>query len=189
VAILGADRRHVAIREFAGFLPWCALGIGVGLYFFKALDAAALARALGVLILLYALYSLWMTTRRATRDPLSHPIMRPIAAALSGAVGTMFGAMATIFFAVYLNAYAIEKQAFRATMSAMLLTLSVIRAVAYAAVGEMTGESALVFLAALPAMAIGIYAGSRIHAKLNEAAFRRLVCAILALCAIPLLLK
>ena len=101
----------------------------------------------------------------------------------------MFGAMASIFFAVYLNAYAMEKHAFRATISAMLLSLSLIRLVAYASVGELTAESLALFAAALPAMALGIYAGSRIHARISEKAFKRLVCAILLACAIPLLLK
>jgi uncharacterized protein len=104
-------------------------------------------------------------------------------------VVTMSVTMATIFFAVYLNAYRLEKHAFRATISAMLLSLSLIRLVAYAAVGELTAESLALFAAALPAMALGIYAGSRIHARISEKAFKRLVCAILLACAIPLLLK
>ena len=43
----------------------------------------------------------------------------------------MFGAMATIGFAMYLNVHGLEKHAFRATISAMLLTLSVVRAIAF----------------------------------------------------------
>jgi hypothetical protein len=42
----------------------------------------------------------------------------------------------------------------------------VVRAAAYASVGELGAESVVVFVAALPAMAIGIYAGGRIHAKI-----------------------
>jgi uncharacterized membrane protein YfcA len=189
LAILGRDRAHVARRAFILFLPWCGLGIGIGLYLFKALDADALARALGVLILLYACHAMWLTLRPKMRDPLPAWLLRPAGGVLSGALGTMFGAMATIFFAVYLNAYALERHAFRATISAMLLSLSVVRAMAYASVGELTAESIAVFLAALPAMAIGIYVGGRIHAKISETAFRRLVCAILLVCAIPLLLR
>jgi len=182
LAILGKDRAHVAKRPFIAFLPWCALGIAIGLFFFKTLDAVALARALGVLILLYAAYSIWLTQKVPS-------IVRPAASVLSGAVGTMFGAMATIFFAMYLQANALEKHAFRATISAMLLALSVVRAIAYVSVGEFSAESMVVFLAALPAMALGIWVGGRIHAKISETAFKRLVCAILVVCAIPLLLK
>jgi uncharacterized membrane protein YfcA len=189
LAILGRDRKQIARRAVLLFLPWCALGIGIGLYFFKALDAAALGRALGVLILLYAGYAAWLTLHPGMRDPLQASIVRPSAGVLSGVVGTMFGAMATIFFAMYLNALALEKHAFRATISAMLLALSLVRTIAYASVGELSAESVAVFLAALPAMALGIYAGNRIHAGIGETAFKRLVCGILAACAVPLLLK
>ena len=188
-AILGRDRAHIARRAFIAFLPWCILGIGIGLFLFKVLDAAVLARALGVLILLYACYMIWLTAHPQVRDRLPAALLRPATGALSGVVGTMFGAMASIFFAVYLNAYAMEKHAFRATISAMLLSLSLIRLVAYASVGELSAESLALFAAALPAMALGIYAGSRIHARISEKAFKWLVCAILVACAIPLLLK
>ena len=127
---------------------------------------------------LYAAYSIWLTQKVPS-------IVRPAASVLSGAVGTMFGAMATIFFAMYLQANALEKHAFRATISAMLLALSVVRAIAYVSVGEFSAESMVVFLAALPAMALGIWAGGRIHAKISETAFKRLVCAIVVVCAIP----
>jgi uncharacterized membrane protein YfcA len=187
--ILGGERAHVDKRAFGTFLPWCVLGIGAGLYLFKTLEAAMLARALGVLVLLYAAYTAWLIARPRARDPLPAGAVRPAAGVLSGVVGTMFGAMASIFFAMYLNACALDKRAFRATISAMLLALSLIRLVAYAAVGELGAESLAVFAAALPIMGLGIYLGSRIHARMSEELFKGLVCAILVVCAIPLLLR
>jgi len=187
--ILGGDRAHVDKRAFAFFLPWCVLGIGAGLYLFKALDAVILARALGALVLAYAGYMMWLIAHPEGRDPLPASVVQPAAGILSGIVGTMFGAMASIFFAMYLGASALEKRAFRATISAMLLALSLIRLVAYAAVDELGADSLLVFAAALPVMALGIYLGGRIHARMSEALFKRLVCGILVVCAIPLLLR
>ena len=187
--ILGGERAQVDKRAFVSFLPWCVAGIGAGLYLFKTLDAVALARALGVLVLLYAAYTAWLIAHSQARDPLPAGAVRPAAGVLSGVVGTMFGAMASIFFAMYLNACALEKRAFRATISAMLLALSLIRLVAYAAVGELGAESLAVFAAALPVMGLGIYLGGRIHARMSEGLFKGLVCAILVVCAIPLLLR
>jgi len=187
VTILGRDRRRVAVRDFVAFLPWCVVGIGIGLYFFAALDARTLARGLGLLILLYAGYAWWATThatpRRAPRG------IGPLASALSGIVGTLFGTMGTVFFAMYLDGRRLPKEAFRATMSAMLLTLSVVRGLGYYAVGEFTVDVWVAFAAAFPLMLLGIYIGDRIHVRLNELAFRRLVCAILVVCGVPLLLK
>jgi uncharacterized membrane protein YfcA len=59
------------------------------------LEAAALARALGVLVLLYAAYTAWLIAQPQARDPLPAGAVRPAAGVLSGVVGTMFGAMAS----------------------------------------------------------------------------------------------
>src|SRR6266436_7682885 len=108
VAIVGHDRQHVDRRAFLRLLPGCALGIAAGLFLFKSLDAVLLARTLGAFIIVYAIYSLWMTTRPADSAPpvprtrYGAPLFRLVTSFFSGAVGTMFGAMASIFFAMYL---------------------------------------------------------------------------------------
>ena len=189
-AIIGRDRRHVARRAFLRLLPGCALGIAAGLFLFKSLDAVLLARSLGAFIILYAIHSLWMTTRPAGSTPPVPPaLLRPLASFFSGAVGTMFGAMASIFFAMYLDASGANKQTFRATLSAMLLTLSIARTVGYAAVNELTLDSFVLCAAAIPAMGLGLLVGDRIHSGLSQTAFQRVVCAALFLCGVPLLLK
>jgi uncharacterized protein len=190
VAILGRDRRHVARRAFIAFIPWCVLGIGFGLYLFKTLDSRTLARGLGVLVLIYAAHSLWATTRPARVKRRWLPrVIGPVAGALSGAVGTLFGTMGSIFFAMYLDAQSLNKDAFRATMSAMLLLLSTVRGIGYFAVGEFTQEAWIMFGMAFPLMLVGIYVGDRIQVGISEETFKRLVCITLFLCGIPLLLK
>jgi uncharacterized protein len=189
-AIIGKDRQHVDRRAFLRLLPGCALGVAAGLFMFKALDAVLLARALGAFIILYAIYSLWMTTRPpGSTPPVPPTALRPLSSFFSGAVGTMFGAMASIFFAMYLDASGASKQTFRATLSAMLLTLSIARTVGYAAVNELTVDSFILCGAAIPAMGIGLLLGDRIHSGLSEQAFKRVVCAALFLCGVPLLLR
>lgn len=187
-AIVGHDRQYVSRGDLVSFIPWCAGGIVIGLYFFTVLDSRELARGLGALILIYAAYVLWSTIRpaRARRGLRG---LGPLAGTLSGAVGTLFGTMGTVFFAMYLDARSLPKEAFRATMSAMLLTLSVLRGIGYYATGEFTGDALLLFAAILPIMFLGIYAGDRIHVRLGELTFRRLVGATLVLCGVPLLLK
>lgn len=189
LAIIGKDRRHIAIKEFVAFIPWCVCGVLIGLYFFATLDARTLARGLGVLVLGYAAY-VFSTTLRPIREtrPLAR-VLSPLAAWLSGVVGVVFGTMATVFFAMYLDAKSMAKTAFRATMSAMLLTLCVARGIGYWAVGEFTHEVWIAFAMALPLMLIGIWLGDRIHVRLSEVAFKRLVCVVLLICGIPLLMR
>lgn len=189
ITILGHDRRHVAVRSIIPFLPWCLLGIALGLWLFAKLDGRTLARGLGVLVLAYAGYALWKMMRPAADTRTSSPVIAPLASALSGVVGAMFGTMASVFFVMYLDTRNLAKNAFRATMSAMLLALSVVRGAGYYAVGELTRESLILFAAAFPAMMIGIYIGNRIHLSISEVAFRRLVILVLFICGVPLLLR
>ncbi len=189
LAILGKDRQHIALKVFVAFIPWCVLGVVAGLYFFTTLDARTLARGLGLLVLGYAAYVFSTTLRPPSGTKPLPRILSPLAAWLSGVVGAVFGTMATVFFALYLDSTAMAKTAFRATMSAMLLTLCVLRGVGYYAVGEFTREVWIAFAMALPLMLIGIWAGDRIHVKLSELAFKRLVCVVLLICGLPLLLR
>lgn len=179
VAIVGRSRRHIDWREFVGLLPGCAIGILAGLFAFKALDAKLLARALGVFIIAYAAYSWW-------KPRFELRLLRPAASVLSGIVGTLFGAMATIFFAMYLDAGKMTKDAFRATMSAMILTISVARTLGYAAVGELTLDSLILCAASIPAMGVGLLVGDRLHTGLSPIAFQRFVCIALAACGVAL---
>jgi uncharacterized membrane protein YfcA len=189
LAILGHDRHHIAWREMPAFVPWCLVGIALGLYLFKALEPGTLANGLGVVVLLYAVYALWTSLRPAAGWRIPPRMIGSVSGVVSGAVGTVFGTMATPFFVMYLEARQVAKRAFRATMSAMLLTLAVVRGVGYWAVGEFSREALIVFAAALPVMLIGIAVGNRIHLGLSELAFRRLIGATLLACSIPLMLK
>ncbi len=189
-AILGKDRRYVDRQAYRSLLPGCALGVVAGLALFKALDAVLLARALGVFVILYAGYSFWLGSRPAgSAPPAPAALLRPAASFLSGAVGTLFGAMASIFFAIYLEASGAKKHTLRATLSAMLMTLSLARTVAYAAVGELTLDAFILVGAALPAMALGLLAGDRILSGLSEAGFQRFAGAAFLACGVALLLK
>lgn len=182
LAILGRERRHVDRGAFLAFLPWCVLGVAAGLLLFASLDERVLGRALGAAVMLYAAYSL----RKNAGAP---PLIAPLAAVLSGAVGAMFGAMASVFYAMFLDARRLNREAFRATGSAMLLALSFARGVGYWMAGEFSAESWGLFAAALAPMLAGIWIGDRVTLGLSETSFRRLVCVTLVLSGAPLVLR
>lgn len=189
ITILGHDRRQIAWKDVLPFLPWCMVGIGIGLYVFTSLDAKTLARALGVVVFAYSANALWSTLRPASTLRMPENLVVPFNGVAAGATGTIFGTMASMFFVMYLNARNLPKHAFRATMSAMLLALAVVRGVGYYGVDEFNHDSVLVFAYAFPVMLVGIYVGNHIHVRIPELAFRRLVGATLMACSVPLLLK
>lgn len=186
--LFGKDRRHVSLPMILRILPSCTLGILLGLWLFKTLDAAWLSRGLGALVSGYGLYALWQTRGGGPAKPPPRAIATA-ASFLAGAVGTIFGTMASLFFAVYMDAIRVTKEQFRGTLAALMMTLAVIRGLGYYAVGEFGRESLLLFAAALPFMLVGIFLGDRIHTGMSEKTFRRVVCAILILSGLPLMIR
>lgn len=189
VAILKDDYRHVVWRDLWWITPWCAVGVALGLYFFKTLDARTLAQALGVFVLVYGLYSLRVTLQPGRELRLPMRMVRPITGTLAGFIGTLFGAMAGMFFAIYLDMLKFAKNEFRATVSAILFGLGLFRGAGYIAVGAYDRDALIACAAALPLMAIGIVLGNRIHANLNQLMFKRFVALVLIASGVPLILR
>jgi uncharacterized protein len=189
ITLFGRDRRHVAWGDIARLVPTCVLGILVGLYLFKSLDSAVLAKGLGVLVLLYGLCSLLASWRPPARWSVSPRVAAPIVGLVGGIVGTTFGTMASVFFAMYFDALRRAKEQFRATMNAILLALVVLRGAGYWAVGEYTRDVLVTTAIALPMMLVGIFIGNRVHTGLSELAFRRLVSGALIVSGLALLVK
>ena len=169
ITLFGRDRHHVAWGDIVRLVPTCVIGILVGLYLFKSLDSAVLAKGLGVLVLLYGLCSLLASWRPPARWSVSPRVAAPIVGLVGGIVGTTFGTMASVFFAMYFDALRRAKDQFRATMNAILLALVVLRGAGYWAVGEYTRDVLVTTAIALPMMLVGIFIGNRVHTGLERA--------------------
>ena len=168
------DWREAEWRRLAILVPGSLAGIATGLYVFKTVDQALLARALGAYILLYAAYSL--LGEKLLRGSLDMPrwLVHPVAA-LGGFVATIFGGLAGAIYATYLDALRLSKGAFRVTMSAMLLLLALLRSVGYIAAGVFRLDDFALIAAALVPVAIGTIVGDRLHDRLDPRAFRRVI--------------
>lgn len=189
IAILRTEHRLIAWKDLWRVLPWTALGVAIGIYFFKILDATVLARMLGGFVLAYGSYALLMTWHTPGKLQLPMYAITPTAGTLAGFVGTMFGSMAGMFFAIYLDILRHGRDAFRATVAAILFALGILRGGAYIIAGEFTRDVLIACAVALPMMGLGIFIGNRIHANLNDVAFKRLVAAILMVSGLPLLVR
>jgi hypothetical protein len=187
--ILQKDHRHVVWSALWRVLPWTAVGVVIGIYFFKTLDSRTIAKALGVFAILYGVQSMWRTFKPAPERRLPLHAIAPIAGGVGGFVGALFGASAGMFFAMYLDLLRFAKVEFRATVAAILFGLGLMRASGYIWAGAYHRDALLVCAAALPIMGIGVWAGNHIHANLEQLRFKRLVAAILMLSGVPLLLR
>jgi uncharacterized protein len=188
VTIVARDYRQIAIAELLRTVPAGLIGIAAGLYLFQTLDTRTLMLGLGVLVVAYGCYALWTMTGPAAK-PHSSPLLAPVAGFLGGAVGTTFGTMASIFYAIYFDAIRLAKVNFRATMSAMMLTLSVVRGAGYFVVGEFGRDALIAFAFVFPMMLLGIFIGDRFHGDMDELTFRRVIAIVLVVSGVPLMAK
>ncbi len=188
-AILRTAWHQVAWQDLRRILPSTVVGVAIGAYFFKVLDAATLTRLLGGIVFVYGCYALIITWRPPRKNRLPMAVITPVAGTIAGFVGTMFGSMAGMFYAMYLDMLQRGRNEFRATAAAALFALGILRGGAYVITGEFTRDVMIACATALPMMGLGIWAGSRIHANLNDIAFKRMVAVILMLSGLPLLLR
>src|SRR4051812_15684773 len=178
-ALIGSDRNKVAWAEMLKLVPGTVVGIAIGLYVFTLLSSDTLAKWLGVLVLAYGLYSLWGTFGA----PKAHLPPR-LAAVLGGIGGGMTraaaGPMGSGVFAMYFDATRPAEDHCRATMTAILLTLTVIRGIGYFATGEFSREVFVVTAILFPSMLLGMFIGNRFQHSMSDLAFRRTVaCALI----------
>jgi uncharacterized protein len=187
-ALLGSDRKKVAWGEMVKLVPGTLIGIAIGLYVFTLLDSATLAKWLGALVLAYGLYSL-RGTFGAGKPHLPPRLAAVLGGFGGGMTGTVVGTMGSVFFAMYFDAIKLAKDSYRATMTAILLTLTVIRGVGYFAVGEFSRDVWVVTAILFPSMLVGLFLGNYFHHGMSELSFRRIVACALTVSGIALLIK
>jgi uncharacterized membrane protein YfcA len=189
VALFGSDRRNISWPDIVRLIPGTLAGIAIGLYVFKLLDSATLARALGVMVLIYGLHSLAGTFRQSAHWSLPPRLAAALGGVGGGMTGTVVGTMGSMFYAMYFDAVRLAKQNYRASMTMILLTLTLVRGLGYWAIDEFNREVFITTAILFPAMLTGIFIGNRFHHGMSELTFRRTVSGALIASGLALLAK
>lgn len=181
--------RQVLWSEMLRIAPFLLLGVLMGLYLFYQLDARVIAKGLGVFVILYALYTM-ATAGRTERPPRKLPWPVAIALNAGGAfVGALFGGASSPFYVMYLRALRITGDAFRATMTMVILIQVVLRIGGYAGMGFFDATALLIGCVAVPFMFLGGKLGDVIAERVSVKAFNRIVGAVLLVSGAALTLK
>lgn len=183
------DWRHIVWREIGRIVPGSLVGVFLGLYLLTLFDPQPLARALGVFVVLYALYVMLFAGRTPEIPPRW---MLPVAAVTSffaGIVGSLFGGAAGPLYVIYLNAARLGKDAFRVTITTVMLFQGLTRVAGYAALGLYDRHALLLLAAALPMVVIGSWLGARVVRRFDPVLFNRVVGAVLLVSGTVLVFK
>jgi uncharacterized membrane protein YfcA len=173
---LGAlNWRLVERAELARLVPFMLVGILAGVTLLVNVEPRWLLLALGVFVLLNAL---WNLVRPVRPHPVSAWWSVPAGAA-GGVFSALFGTGGPIY-TTYL-ARRIEGPGFRATISSIILMSGVIRLVTFGTTGLLMQPGLLTqWLWLLPVCAVGVFTGSKLHARLPAHRVRQALFALLA---------
>ncbi len=177
------NREHIAWKEQLPLIPFTLVGVGVGLFLLKAVSTTVLGKALGIFVIVYAIYQLLpLPGLRGSR------LLLVPCGLFGGFIGTLFGTGGPLYV-MYFNLRKLEKTVFRATFAMNFLIDGAIRLIAYASIGFFHRDVLLALLAALPVVGAGLYLGGRMQTGLSQEAFRRFISVLLLASGIALLLK
>ncbi len=184
-----ADWRHIVWPAIWRVLPGSLIGVFAGLYVLRMFDPQPLSRALGAFVVLYALYVFAFSGREFQVPKRWLPAVAVITSTAAGLIGALFGGAAGPMYVIYLNTLRLGRDAFRVTITSIMLFQGVTRLAGYAALGLYDRHVMLLLAAALPMMLVGSWLGARLIRRFNPVWFNRAVGAVLLMSGFALLIK
>ena len=176
-------RRALKPGRLLPFLLGGAIGLPLGVELLRWAPAAHVRVAIGALLILYCIWS------------LARPQINRIAAGgrladggvgiLSGVLGGMTG-FGGILPTIWSGLRGWPKDEQRAVFQPTGVAIFLGTALWLGGTGTVTGDTTRLFLIGLPALLVGTWLGLRLYGRFDEAAFRRVVLALLLLSGLAL---
>lgn len=177
--------RKLAFGEIKWLIPLMILGSLVGVKALLVIPAKPMMYALGIFVICYALYSLFVPARSGE---ISRKWIVPFGF-LGGVFGGMFGSGGFVY-AMYLTRRLFDRDAIRATQATLLSLSSFTRVVIFFFAGVYADFHTLVLaIACLPAMFLGTWLGHRITVTMSREQFLRVIYGLLLISGSALLLR
>jgi len=183
--VVAGARRAVRWRSVALVCVGLAAGVPLGALLLRQGEPTGLLVALGAFLVLSGTAFVLLPERR----PVVWPAWTaPAAGGVAGVLGGLFGTAGPPLI-VYYRLAGLPKAAFRGSLMAVFLLVTLVRVPAYAVTGLFTAPRLWSALVLAPAAAFGWWLGHRVHVELTEARFRLAVSVALVLVGALLLLR
>ncbi len=169
--VVVSSRRDITWRGVAMLMVGVAVGIPIGAWLLGWGDPRFLLVLLGGVLLIVGVAFLVSPVGRGWRWP--NWVVAPVGLA-SGLLTGLFGTGGPPLV-LYYQLAGIEKAAFRGNLMAIFLLMTLIRVPSYAGMGLITTERLWSSLMVLPAVIAGAWLGNRLHLRIEESTFRKLV--------------
>jgi uncharacterized membrane protein YfcA len=175
------DRRALVSR----ILPITGIGMPIGIAIFQYAPSSALKIAFGVIVVLLGLFEL--TTEALARKSGKRAENRKLSTwqgalfLLGGGIMQGLYASGGPFVVYYASREIADKRKFRTTLALLWLILNTVLVCSLFFTGKLTRFTLTYSLYLLPAVLLGMFVGMKVHDRVSETTFRRLVYALLVL--------
>jgi len=177
-------RQAMSWRKVAPFIIGGAVGVPIGALLLTYINPAHLRIGVGVLLVLYSIYS------------LAKPALKPVQGGVptdlgigffNGLLGGLTG-LGGIIVTVWVQLRGWPKDVQRIVFQPVILAAQGMTAVSLAFAGAYTAETIKLYLYGLPALAAGIWIGLKLYGKLDEAGFRKVILWLLLISGVSLVI-
>lgn len=176
-------RHAVNWRRVAPFIIGSALGIPVGTALLTTLDPVKLRVTIGVLLVIYSLYSLIRPALKPVQGGLPADVGVGV---MNGLIGGLTG-LGGIAITIWCQLRGEPKDTQRAIFQPVMFATFAMTAVSFAVAGTFTIETFKLYAFALPILVVGIWCGLHLYGKLDDAAFRKVVLLLLLAAGVSLI--
>jgi len=173
--VLFQMKRHLEWRKILPLVGGALPGILIGVVFLKKMDAVIIKWLLGVTLIVYSGYGLFVNRNKAGLGTGWAYFF----GFLGGCFGGAFGAAGPPVI-VYTSLSTWDKDQIKATLQGYFVLSGMVVVLAHAVSGLTTLPVVRLFAAGLPLLFIGTYVGSRFYGMIDEVLYRRIMLVLLA---------
>lgn len=182
IIVLLYYRASFNLRSVTSLLIPAIAGVPVGVYLLGALDSKIIEVILGVLVLTYALYSLFSPSL----PPLEHPGWAYFFGFIAGVTGGAFNISGPIIV-VYAAFRQWPPNEFRSNLQGFFLVTNIFILIAHGIRGNLNASFWQASIWAIPGMLLAVIVGILIGSKINVKRFRQLILIILIISGVRLI--
>lgn len=183
--LLFEARRHVRLAAVAALVAGSLAGIPAGILLLDWIDPEALKILVGLTVIAASVLVYQVREVRATRAGVMPAVAAGVVSGVLRASTSMGGPPAVL----YLLGVEKDVEAFRGTILAFFLPMSLVTIVGLAAVGRVTPDVLRTSAIALPALVVGLVIGAWLRYRVREELFRLLVLMLLILTSVGVIIS
>jgi len=169
-------RRHLEVKKIYPLLVGVALGIPVGVFFLKKLDRDMIHRILGIILVVYSLYSLFFkSSKGGIREGWAY-----LFGFFGGCLGGALSASGPPVI-IYTSLQPWSKDTIKVTLQGFFIVSGLMVVSAHAISGVTTVAVLRFFGISLPVLILGTYMGGYFYGMIGEQWYKRVIFVLLAL--------